>query len=314
MAGFARAGRYDVLHLHEYRHTRFLKALPKVMHHHNDPFGNIDMNVPSHVTQYWDQLSKNQALVAVSTFVGERLHALRDRAGAGAVPTRIMVNQSGVDATMIGDAQRQQSRAELRRELGLKDSDVMFLFAGALRSEKGVVQLARAFNKLAAEHEDAVLVLAGGKKLWVDNDPPQETAELQVHALLKDLVGARRVFLPGIVSSEAMPAYYAAADVFVLHSMFQEAFGLVILESFLAGVPVIGARSGAIPELVKDGRTGLLVDQGDVDGLCDAMRRLLLDRGLREELGAAGRQIALDMSWDKTVDRMKDIYGTVLGR
>ncbi|MGZ5929423.1 MAG: glycosyltransferase, partial [Rhizomicrobium sp.] len=105
--------------------------------------------------------------------------------------------------------------------------------------------------------------------------------------------------------------YYAAADVFVLASMFQETFGLVILEAFAAGIPVIGARSGGVPELVEDDRTGLLVDQGDVDGLYRAMRRLL-DRELRGRLGTAARQTAVNMSWENTVDRLEPIYRDVL--
>jgi glycosyltransferase involved in cell wall biosynthesis len=90
--------------------------------------------------------------------------------------------------------------------------------------------------------------------------------------------------------------------------MFQETFGLVILEAFAAGIPVIGARSGGIPELVKDDHTGLLVDQGDVDGLSQAMRRLLLDPELRKRLGAAARQTAVNMPWENTVDRLERIY------
>jgi glycosyltransferase involved in cell wall biosynthesis len=87
---------------------------------------------------------------------------------------------------------------------------------------------------------------------------------------------------------------------------------LVILEAFAAGIPVVGARSGGIPELVADGRTGVLVNQGDVDGLHIAMRRLLIDRRLREQLGASARQTAVDMPWEKTVDRLERIYDSVL--
>ena len=213
---------------------------------------------------------------------------------------------------MLPSEQRREARERIRRELGLKDTDVLFMFAGAVRAEKGAIQLAQAFVKLAGHHDNAFLAIAGGSKLWVGGIPPNETAEIEVRQILGDAVTQRRASLLGIVAPAALPSYYAAADVFVLPSICQEAFGLVILEAFAAGVPVIGTRSGGVPELVEDGRTGLLVNQADVDGLHDAMRRLLLDHELRARLGAAARQTAVNMSWEKTVDRLEGIYQGVL--
>ena len=224
----------------------------------------------------------------------------------------ICVNQSGVSADTLPDYERRAARDRKRQELGLKETDVLFMFAGAVRSEKGVVQLSKAFLKLMADHDNAYLAVAGGKRLWIDADEPTETAELQVRGMLADAVAKGRANILGIVSSEDLPSYYAAADVFVLPSMFQECFGLVILEAFAAGVPVIGAKSGGIPELVQHEHNGLLVDQGDIEGLTQAMGRLLHDRELRNRLGAAGRLTALSMSWENTVDRMESIYRTVL--
>lgn len=308
----AQLGRFDLVHLHEYRRTRFIENLPKVMHIHNDPFERVPDHAPAGAAaHYWGELGKADAQIAVSSFVSRRLHMLHERAGKAAPSANIVVNQSGVNADM-SPCEQHEARERIRRELGLKDSDVLFMFAGAVRSQKGVVQLARAFSKLADEQNNAFLAIAGGKKLWVDDDPPTETAELEVRAILADAVTQRRVTLLGIVPSGSLPSYYAAADVFVLPSMFQESFGLVILEAFAAGIPVIGARSGAIPELIEDGRNGLLVDQGDVDGLRDAMRRLLLDAALRKRLGEAGRQMAVSMSWENTVDRLERIYQGVL--
>ncbi|MES2254130.1 MAG: glycosyltransferase family 4 protein [Pseudomonadota bacterium] len=309
LAKCVRLGRFDLVHLHEHRWTRFLGKRPKVMQFHNNPFDEVpDAALAEAAPQYWRELSKAGAQIAVSTFVRRRLLLSHERAGAAAPAANVIVNQSGVHADTLSDAQRLEARKRIRHELGLKDSDVFFLFAGAVRSEKGVIQLAQAFVKLAAEHDNAFLVIAGGSKLWVGSRPPTDSAELRVHTILAEAVAQRRASLLGIVSPAALPSYYAAADVFVLPSMFQETFGLVILEAFAAGIPVIGARSGGIPELVKDDCTGLLVDQGDVDGLSHAMRRLLLDPELRKRLGAAARQTAISMPWENTVDRLERIY------
>ena len=313
LTGCVQLGRFDIVHLHEYRWTRFFEKNPKVMQFHNNPLAGVpEATLSEAAAQYWRELSKAGAQIAVSAFIGQRLQNSHERAGAAAVPANIVVNQSGVDANVLSSEQRREARERIRRELGLKDTDVLFMFAGAVRAEKGAIQLAQAFVKLADEHTNAFLAIAGGSKLWVGGIPPNETAEIEVRAILGEAVTQRRAALLGIISPAAMPSYYAAADVFVLPSICQEAFGLVILEAFAAGIPVIGTRSGGVPELVEDGRTGLLVEQGDVDGLHDAMRRLLLDPELRARLGAAARQTAITMSWEKTVDRLEGIYQGVL--
>ncbi len=313
LARCVRTGRYDLVHLHEYRETRFFKKQPKVMHFHNCPLDGVpDAALDQASALYWQAIGEAGAQIAVSAFVGERLRLAHGRAGEGAPPSNVVVNQSGVEANRLSGDQKLAERERVRRELGLKDSDVLFMFAGAVRSEKGVVQLAQAFSRLAGEHVNAFLVIAGGSKLWLDDDPDTEIAERQVRSILAEEVTQRRAALLGIVSPGLLPSYYAAADVFVLPSMFQETFGLVILEAFAAGVPVIGARSGGVPELVEDDRTGLLVDQGDVPGLVEAMRRLLLDGELRTRLSAAAWQTASHMSWESTVDRLELIYRGVL--
>ncbi|MGZ5928531.1 MAG: glycosyltransferase family 4 protein [Rhizomicrobium sp.] len=307
LAMFVRSGRFDFLHLHEYRRTRFFEKLPKVMHFHNNPLDGVpDAAFAAAAVSYWREIGKADAQIAVSSFIGNRLRLSHERAGIAAPPANIFVNQSGVNANMMSREQWREARERSRRELGLKDSDILFMFAGALRSEKGVVQLAHAFSKLAAEHDNAFLAVAGGRELWGHGDA--DTADRQVRTILAEAMTQRRAFLLGIVSPTTMPSYYAAADVFVLPSICQEAFGLVILEAFAAGIPVIGARSGGVPELVEDGRTGLLVDQGDVDDLYRAMSRLLIDHELRGRLGAAARQTALNMPWENTVDRLEQIY------
>ena len=107
-------------------------------------------------------------------------------------------------------------------------------------------------------------------------------------------------------------SYYAASDALVLPSMFQETFGLVILEAFSVGRPVIAFRSGGIPELVEDRRNGLIVEQGDEEALYQAMRELTLDRALRERLGAAGERTVQRYSWENTADQIEAVYQSAL--
>jgi glycosyltransferase involved in cell wall biosynthesis len=118
----------------------------------------------------------------------------------------------------------------------------------------------------------------------------------------------------GIVPPGEMDAYYAASDIFVLPSMFQETFGLVLLEAFSAGLPVIAFRSGGIPELVEDRSNGIIVPQGDEEGLYRSMKELMMDPELRDRLAGAAERVPAGFPWENTVDRLEAIYHDVLSR
>jgi rhamnosyl/mannosyltransferase len=112
--------------------------------------------------------------------------------------------------------------------------------------------------------------------------------EPQLRQQVRDRGLQDRVQFIGRVSDEELPAYYQAADVFVLPSIARtEAFGVVQVESMAAGVPVISTRlPTGVPWVNQDGITGLVVAPGDRRALADAIRRVLTDDALRSTLGA----------------------------
>ncbi len=102
----------------------------------------------------------------------------------------------------------------------------------------------------------------------------------------------------GRISEAEKWALLAAADVLALPSR-TESFGIVFLEAWLCRKPVIGARSGAIPDVVSQGMDGLLVEFGDVEGLADALRTLLTDPAYAAQLGERGYQkVQQRYTWD----------------
>ncbi len=119
--------------------------------------------------------------------------------------------------------------------------------------------------------------------------------------------------IPGIPSdsSELVDAYHAA-DVFLLPSI-HEPFGIVILEAWSAGLPVIASRIGGIPHFVDDGRDGLLFDTGEDASLLTAYRSLVEDSDLLSRLGAAGQQKAREeYDWDVIARKLVKIYEEVI--
>ncbi len=318
LASLIRFGRFDLVHLHEYRRTSLFASRPTVMQFHNNPLDRLDAaTFAAQAPPYWAEVGRSAAQIAVSNFLNARLRLVHRAAGESALPQNVVTNYSGVHAGQAPNVLA-EARARIRRKLGLTDTDVMFLFAGAIRPEKGVDYLARAFAQLAAEHAGACLAIAGGSRLWIESGwlggGALETTEQQVQNILRPAIERRRAFMLGIVSPADIGGYYAAADVFVLPSMFQETFGLVVLEAFAAGLPVVAFRSGGVPELVEDRKNGLLVAQGDEAALLAGMRELLLDPQLRARLRAEGRRTADQFSWEATVDRLEATYRGAMTR
>ena len=100
---------------------------------------------------------------------------------------------------------------------------------------------------------------------------------------------AGKVILPGSVPADLLPSYYAACDAFVLPST-KEGFGIVFLEAMAHAKPCIGARAGGVPEVIRDGLTGLLVDPSDLPrSLPAAILRLLSDPLLARSMGDRGK-------------------------
>ena len=97
-----------------------------------------------------------------------------------------------------------------------------------------------------------------------------------------------------------------------MHTSRWEGFGIVLLEAMLAGLPVVATRVSAVPEVVADGETGLLVEPGDDAGLAEALGALLADRARAAALGDAGRERArTEFSVARMTERTLAVYGDV---
>jgi glycosyltransferase involved in cell wall biosynthesis len=319
LAWLIQSGRFDLIHLHEYYNTKYFSSRPKVMHFHNDPLGLVNATEFARAApEFWAQVGRSSAQIAVSEFVVGRLRLAHNHAGSSALPANIVKVPGGADSKVRVPEKRKDERQRIRQKLGLKETDVLFLFAGAIRPEKGVDYLARAFAKLSDESAGACLAIAGGTKLWVEegwlHGKALEATEQQVLKILAPAITRKRAFMLGLVPPVEMDAYYAAADIFVLPSMFQETFGLVLLEAFSAGLPVIAFRSGGIPELVENRKNGIIIPQGDEEALYRSMRELMLDGELRDRLASAGQSVPGRFPWKNTVDRIEAVYRDVLNR
>jgi glycosyltransferase involved in cell wall biosynthesis len=116
----------------------------------------------------------------------------------------------------------------------------------------------------------------------------------------------------GLVSESDKHGLLAASTALLLPSR-TDSFGIVFLESWAHGRPVIGARAGGIPGLVSDGEDGLLTPFGDVPALAQAIKQLLTDTDLAAKMGRRGQQkVNEHYTWDRVSDHVLTIYQQIL--
>jgi glycosyltransferase involved in cell wall biosynthesis len=171
-------------------------------------------------------------------------------------------------------------------------------FAGRLVRQKGVDVLLHAFTKVVPHSPEARLLVAGDGR---------ERASLQ--RLIADSGLSAKVFLLGHLPRADLEQHFAAAWVQVVPSRFAEAFGLAAAEAMMRGTAVVASASGGLPEVVRDGQTGFLVPPGDADALAEALLVFLRDRALAEQMGKAGREVALAHFREETyIDKAVQLY------
>jgi glycosyltransferase involved in cell wall biosynthesis len=231
-------------------------------------------------------LKRFQGLAAVSDSVAQRLLA------SGVPARKIRTIANGIDVQTF-------ERARPSQVLNFDGSKVVGLVA-RLDLQKGFEYLLRAASELRSAFPGLKVVIVG-------EGPDRNDIEGMVHRL-----GLQsNVILAGQRSD--MPGIYAAMDVFVLPSL-NEGLPMTILEAMAASRPVIATRVGAIPKVIQDGETGLLVDPGDIHGLRDALARLLTDSDFCCRLGAAGHDwVNHNYTSEAMALKYRQMYDDVLG-
>jgi glycosyltransferase involved in cell wall biosynthesis len=305
-----RRQRFDIVHGHLYIYLRFLRARGHIAHIHGDPFyrgsRNEGIDLKPLDLQCIARYTNRQ--VAISKFVADELKQGLGNQG------NVYTIYNGIDLAHFAHEQWARAARQLRSSWGVPDDGVVFLFAGAITSEKGVIHLARAFERLSHKAPVVHLALAGSSELWQASFSPQglhREYEMKVRETLQDLHKDGRVHFLGRVSSADMPAVFHASDVTVVPSVWREGFGLVAVEALASGCPVIASRTGGLVEIVNE-QNGLLVPVGDEQALEDAMLQLTSDPQRRQQLGEYARLSVQRFSWQKAVQELDQLYQEIL--
>ena len=236
----------------------------------------------------------------VAANVVERAELLRDY---GAHASRIATIPCGVDTDLFtpGD------RAEARRRLGLDDRPVL-LWVGRIAPIKGLDTLLDTVARLREAGRDMRLLVVGGEA-----DEPTNGHETSLRRRIAALGLGESVRFVGPQPQSVLPLYYAAADVTVLPSYY-ESFGMVALEAMACGSPVIASRVGGLVTTVRDGVTGFLVPDGDVEALAERIETLVGDPELRWRLGREGVRWAAQHRWPCVAEAVCKEYASLESR
>jgi len=240
-------------------------------------------------------------LGVLTPLVWRRLLDIHNAADANFAPTptvadelrrrgmaRVGVCGRGVDTALFDPARCDEAlRARFTRG---RDVPV-FLYVGRVSPEKNVGLLSAIARALPYP-----LVVVG--------DGPARAS------LAAELAGYD-VHFTGALRGTDLAAAYASADIFLFPST-TETFGQAAHEAMASGLPVVGMRAGGVPDVVRDGDTGLLCDPDDPDAFVRAALQLAEDAALRRAMGEEGRRVALTHSWDSVFDRLTGQYAGLI--
>jgi starch synthase len=255
-------------------------------------------------------LESADAVIAVSAGTRDDIVRLFDIDSA-----RVHVIHNGIDP----DFYAPDAATDALERYGIDRQLPYILFVGRITRQKGIVHLVRAIRHL--DPGFGVVLCAG------QPDTPEIAREMEDAVAEARTHRPNLVWIPEMVNRPDVRQLYSHAAVFVCPSVY-EPFGIINLEAMACARPVVASAVGGIPEVVVDGETGALVpvplrpdepmspvdpDRFERD-LAAAVNRLMADASLRESMGRAGRQRAIEhFSWSSIADQTVDLYRSLLG-
>lgn len=232
------------------------------------------------------------AVITQTRGEGEFFHRM------GADPRRMVRVGPGIDPDELsgGDAARARG--------GFRLDGPIVLYLGALSTDKGAPTLLGAMKKLWAGGDAHTTLVYAGAVL------DEWKREFQNEAA--GVLARTRVL--GVVTESQKKDLLAACDMLVLPSRV-DSFGIVLLEAWLYGKPVVGANAGGIPEVIDNERDGLLAPFGDAPALAAAIQRLLQNLPYASELGARGcAKVLAKHTWERKYQIVREVYRRAAAR
>lgn len=246
-----------------------------VYHLHNE---KLTVSTPSY-QEIYDAAS---LIICVSDYISKSVKSINTH------DTKCVTVHNGIDLPAFA------SPAYIaRKNIGLCDDDFVIIYSGRINPEKGIMELIEAISRMTNYHNIKLLVIGSSffGNATIEDDFMKELRKKTEH--IKD-----QIQFTGYIPYKDVPAYLKLADIAIVPSMWEEAFGLTVLEAMAAGLPLITTRSGGIPEICED--VAIIVDRSQIiDNIVHGIEQLYNDPALRKEMSEKSLDRAKDFSKDK---------------
>lgn len=234
-----------------------------VLHQGND---FLNTKVHQHLYLY----NTYSLIINASSFITERVRLINPE------DTKCRTVLNGIDVNRF-----YQSNHLSRNHIGLSNDDFVIVYSGRLTKEKGILELILAIKQLEYIHNLKLLII-GASAYGQDKHPTKYIEQLEKESeQIKE-----KVIFTGYIDYLQMPSYLKMADIAVVPSMWEEPFGLTVVEAMAAGLPLITTRSGGIPEICEGVAT--IVDRDNiVNNLTNAILELYNNPEKRKQMATA---------------------------
>lgn len=234
-----------------------------------------------------DKLKKSTAWL-ISRHVDKAVavsQCVRDSLVNNRIPSeKVAVIYNGIDLDKFKSTTINKS--DIRMELKIGKDDIVIGHAGKLDRGKGVFDLLQAMEKVNKKYPTARLILVG-----------EGPAKNELEMLSEKLALKNKVVFAGL--KRDMVQMYSVMDIFVLASTTREAFGMALIEAMAMGIPVIGTKVGGIPEIIENGKNGILIQSGDSMALAEGIIQYIQDKDFAKKISIEGRKTVEEKFTDK---------------
>jgi len=207
-----------------------ITAAKLVYHLHNE---KLTPKEPS----YQDIYNAASLIICVSDFITKSVKAIEPN------DTKCITVHNGIDLNAFST----KSSHITRQDVGLNDQDFVLIYSGRINPEKGIKELTEAMKKLTDYPQIKLLIIGSS---FFGNTTGNDNFTKELRESITDIQD--RIIFTGFIPYQKVPSYLKLADLAVVPSMWDEAFGLTILEAMAVGIPLITTRSGGIPEICED--------------------------------------------------------------
>ncbi len=287
--------KFDVVHAtalpysHVYYAYRFArrKRTPFVI----TPFVHTEQKSVFEVKYFFDVLRKADAVIAATD------HEKRYLESRGIDGNKLHTVGLGIDFKELGE----HGKAPFKPGIGLREDESYILFLGRKEYYKGLDVLIKAFNLIKGDFPGVYLLLVGPRTPYSEK-------------LMAGVADGERIIEMGAVTDAEKNDALRSASIVVLPSTY-ESFGIVFIEAWANRKPVIGARSGAVVDVISENKNGLLFTPGDERELAGELRTLLNDKALRDAMGEHGyRTVEKRYTKDAITDKVEELYLSMGGK